>query len=156
MGLRKQVATGREVDRDAGTAEALSNVEVCNGLECKLSCATSKANACLNTHFPAVRCPHLRVSQSRLGEQVAVTFAFETRAVLIWQYWSPGLQVSYVLDTEDIFKRAKPAGQDPREGQIRALRSSRFHSWLDYRHQQQVQQTSAVMASNPLLEATAA
>lgn len=64
------------------------------------------------------------------------------------------LQVSYVLDTEDIFKRVK-AGQAPRSGQISSIRASRFHSWLDLRREQQRQQRDAVL-HNPLLEATAA
>lgn len=55
--VRVQVASASAEDRDAGSAEALPQAEVSNGLECKLSCTTSKVGWLrLLTAYPAVMC----------------------------------------------------------------------------------------------------
>ena len=64
--------------------------------------------------------------------------------------------MSYVLDTEDIFKRAKRAREDARDGALRTLRHARFQAWLNMRaHVVAVQQQAHMQQANALLQATA-
>lgn len=77
------------------------------------------------------------------------------------------MQVSYVLDTEDVFSRARKASQQP-GGLHQEARNQKFEEWLSARHQQilqqqQVQQAAAAQQAQaprnpmaPILEATAA
>lgn len=66
-------------------------------------------------------------------------------------------QVSYVLDTEDIFRRAKRARQDDAaNAQLRELRGARFTAWLQMRRAvmeaaaAQQQQMQAQQQAQPL------
>lgn len=44
------------------------------------------------------------------------------------------MQVSYVLDTEDVFRRVKAAAERPPPALAAAQRAHRFASWLETRH----------------------
>ncbi len=76
---------------------------------------------------------------------------------------SKRLQVSYVLDTEDVFRRIRK-GEEVSPGHNAEARVKKFESWLDSRQQQILQQQAAMQqqlqqqrnAMAPILEATAA
>ncbi|CAL8471863.1 g11405 [Coccomyxa elongata] len=72
-------------------------------------------------------------------------------------------KVSYVLDTEDVFRRIRK-GEEVSPGHNAEARAKKFESWLDSRQQQILQQQAAMQqqlqqqrnAMAPILEATAA
>lgn len=101
-------------------AKAMQNVFVANGLECKISCKTSKVSIFLY-------CTHLQAS-----------FIFLKGLISCVNVYVGALKVSYVLDTEDLLFRRKRKRVD----NINALsdnfisrRVLKFRRWIDHYNQ---------------------
>lgn len=130
---------------DAG-AQALAGAELTNGLECKITCETSKARR-LKTLPPLPASPGWRARAALTRVAACVPHCQRTRHATAHRRGVPyptlpytdapprRAQVSYVLDTEDVFRRPKPGAAAPgAAAAAAAARTRRFASWLETRH----------------------